>query len=108
MHGENSGNDSELDEYLKEHPDFWKNMKTEGKVVGLGYDQNWMGMFQKLVEYEKQHNNTLVPRTYNGDPKLGTWVSYQRQAYKNNKLLPQRFDRLNSIDFTWNGREAAC
>ena len=51
------------------------------------YDEMWMGMFQKLVEYEKQHNNTLVPRTYNGDPKLGTWVSYQRHAYKNNKLL---------------------
>ena len=33
MHGTNSGNYSELDEYLKEHPDFWKNMKTESDAV---------------------------------------------------------------------------
>ena len=33
MHGKNSGNYSELDEYLKEHPDFWKNMKTESDAV---------------------------------------------------------------------------
>jgi hypothetical protein len=98
---------TELDEYLKEHPDFWKNMKTEGKVVGLGYDQNWMGMFQKLVEYEKQHNNTMVPQLYEKDPKLGGWVSKQRRVYKNDKLLPKRLVLLNSIDFTWNGNEAA-
>ena len=33
MHGKNSGNYSELDEYLKEHPDFWKDMKTESDAV---------------------------------------------------------------------------
>ena len=84
-------------------------MKTEGEVIVrvTVYDEIWMGMFQKLVEYEKQHKNTLVPRTYNGDPKLGTWVILQRCYFKKDKLLPQRLDLLNSIDFTWNGREAA-
>jgi hypothetical protein len=30
LHGRSCGDYSELDEYLKEHPDFWKNMKTDG------------------------------------------------------------------------------
>jgi hypothetical protein len=42
------------------------------------------------------------------DPKLGLWASNQRQAYKKDKMLPKRLDLLNSIDFTWNGREEAA
>ena len=67
----------------------------------------WMGMFEKLVEYKKEHKNTLVPIYYEKDPKLGQWVSRQRKAYKNDKLLPKRLALLNSIDFTWNGNKAA-
>jgi hypothetical protein len=74
----------------------------------MTYQALWMNMFKKLIEYEKQHKNTMVPKGYDKDPKLGHWVAKQRKTYKKNKLLPQRLDLLNSIDFTWNGREAAC
>ena len=73
----------------------------------MTYQALWMNMFKKLIEYEKQHKNTMVPKGYDKDPKLGHWVAKQRKTYKKNKLLPQRLDLLNSIDFTWNGSEAA-
>ncbi|OEU05708.1 hypothetical protein FRACYDRAFT_204701, partial [Fragilariopsis cylindrus CCMP1102] len=71
------------------------------------YNRIWMNMFKKLIEYKKQHKNTMVRKRYDKDPKLGQWVADQRQAYKKDTLLPQRLDLLNSIYFTWNGREAA-
>ena len=62
-------------------------------------NEKWMSVFQRLVEYKKQHRNTTVPRRYDEDPKLGRWIKTQRQNYKNDKLLPNRCALLNSIDF---------
>ena len=42
-------------------------------------NKKWMSMFQRLVEYKKQHRNTAVPKKYDEDPKLGEWVSKQRR-----------------------------
>ena len=59
----------------------------------------WMGMFEKLVQYKKQHKNTLVPKLYCVDPKLGSWVTTQRYHYRKDKLLPNRCALLKSIGF---------
>ncbi|OEU08115.1 hypothetical protein FRACYDRAFT_196883, partial [Fragilariopsis cylindrus CCMP1102] len=67
----------------------------------------WMKMFQKLVTYRKLHKNTLVPRLYKEDPKLGRWVYSQRQNYKNDDILPNRLALLNSIYFKLEGAAAA-
>ena len=77
-----------------------------GGKIAVG-NKKWMSMFQKLVEYKKEHKNTMVPMRYNEDPKLGWWVSKQRKVYKNDKLLPKRLVLMNSIDFTWNVNKAA-
>ena len=68
-------------------------------------DEIWMGMFEKFVAYKNQHKNTIVPRRYDEDPKLGWWVSSQRKAYKNDMLLPNQsiYARLNSVGFKWVG-----
>ena len=66
-------------------------------------NKKWMSMFQRLVEYKKQHRNTAVPKKYDEDPKLGEWVSKQRRLYKNNQLLPNRYALLNSVGFEWVG-----
>ncbi|OEU21554.1 hypothetical protein FRACYDRAFT_154314, partial [Fragilariopsis cylindrus CCMP1102] len=63
----------------------------------------WMNMFQKLVEFKKQHKNTIVPRKYDEDPKLGYWVCTQREVYRKDKLLPNRYTLLKSIGFEWDG-----
>ena len=71
---------------------------TGGKASA---NEKWMNMFQKLVEYWKQHKNTLVPFRYNEDPKLGMWVGTQRKNQRNDTLLPNRCALLNSIGFNW-------
>ena len=71
-------------------------------------NKKWMSMFQRLVEYKKQHRSTAVPKKYDEDPKLGEsklgeWDSKQRRLYKNNQLLPNRYALLNSVRFEWVG-----
>ena len=41
-------------------------------------DQQWEEMYQRLVRYKGQHGDCLVPRKYEADPKLSTWVETQR------------------------------
>jgi hypothetical protein len=63
----------------------------------------WMKIFQKLVAYQKVHENTMVPYRYDEYPPLGGWVFKQRRNYKNDNLLLNRITLLNSIDFEWDG-----
>ena len=71
----------------------------------------WNETYQRLVAYKEEHSNTNVPAIYKEDPRLGTWVRYQRLVYKNknNKLLSEeRCTLLDFIGFEWqlkNGRK---
>jgi hypothetical protein len=64
-------------------------------------DSQWMEMYQKLVEYKKQHKSTRVPITCSEDRPLATWVRRQQTTYNKGKLLKTRKELLNSIDFAW-------
>jgi hypothetical protein len=64
-------------------------------------DSQWMEMYQKLVEYKKQHKSTRVPITCSEDRPLVTWVRRQQTTYNKGKLLKTRKELLNSIDFAW-------
>jgi hypothetical protein len=48
----------------------------------------------------------MVPRGYEANPVLSNWVRQQRLKYKNNQLSPERIQKLNEIEFPWNGKEA--
>ena len=61
----------------------------------------WEEMYERLVAYKKEHNNTRVPSKYEKDPQLGNWTSKQRATYKNKKMTEGKKDILNSIDFKW-------
>ena len=69
------------------------------------HDTQWGKMFQELVAYKEKHKNTMVPSQYEEDPKLGRWVSTQRNFFKKNELPKERLDQLNSIDFVWRVRK---
>ena len=80
--------------------------------VGLVWDGNapgtstttWEEMYQRLVAYKKDHNNTRVPRTYKEDPQLGTWFNHQHTAYKTEKMKEERKRLLDFIGFEWDGK----
>ena len=55
---------------------------------------------QELAPGCKQvHGDCNVPAQWKDDPKLGSWCSTQRKAYKNNELSPDRIRRLKDLSF---------
>ena len=69
--------------------------------VGFTWDkleQQWIGKYQKLLHYEKEHGNTKVPQNH---PELGDWVSDQRVNKRKNKLSEERIRLLDKVGFIW-------
>jgi len=79
-------------------------MKKGGQNVRHNHKEQWNKMYGRLVEYREQYKSTCVPRSYEADPQLATWVSTQRTTY--NKLIAERKHKLNSIDFVWDSYDA--
>jgi hypothetical protein len=69
------------------------------------YDMLWNMKYEQLVEFKREKGYCTVPRRYEQDKSLksllGTWVSRQRDANKNNKLRPDRKRILDEIGFAW-------
>ena len=42
----------------------------------------WCDQFQQLCEFKVQFGHCIVPKQYYANPKLGTWVSTQRNVYR--------------------------
>jgi hypothetical protein len=70
----------------------------------------WSVRFQQLCEFKEQTGHCLVPRTYSSNPKLGRWVTTQRNQYRNhqmhqgdnpNPMPEERIQALNVIGFDW-------
>jgi hypothetical protein len=60
---------------------------------------SWDEMYERLVQYREHTGNCLVPQIYNPDPKLGKWVSAQRQI--KHKISSERALQLDAINFKW-------
>ena len=73
-------------------------------------DVFWENMYEKLREYKKTHGDTLVPRKWEKNKKLGEWVTDQRRQHKykiSNKsslLTDERERKLNEVGFIWSLR----
>merc|ERR1712183_471571 len=63
-------------------------------------------MYNRLLNYKKEYKSANVPKSYKAEPKLGNWVLTQRAQYGKNELSADRINRLESIDFVWNARDA--
>ena len=85
-------------------------------------EAQWEDMYQRLVQYREQFGDCLVPRKFEGDPKLATWVETQRVLWnkevksassgtteaaedtKVKRLTPERKQRLDALGFVWSLR----
>jgi hypothetical protein len=78
-------------------------------IKGWSWDPNsdkWEATFLKLVEYQKQFGNCLVPKEYrtSDGTNLGGWVSVLR--VERNKLPQEKKARLEQIDgWVWDTNE---
>jgi hypothetical protein len=64
----------------------------------------WDRMCALLASYRRRHGHCNVPRFWNEDRKLATWVAFQRIARKRGKLSHDRIRRLDALGFPWSGR----
>jgi superfamily II DNA or RNA helicase len=78
--------------------------RTEQPATTHGVNRAWNDWFEELVQYKAKHGDCKVPTKGNENPKLGVWVSNQRQSKKQGKLEPERERILNEIGFAWNLR----
>ena len=91
---------------------------TEGRIRDLesiGFDWGrgesiWSARIQEIREFKEQFGHCLVPLQYADKPKLGRWVSTQRQNYRLHQegnptpMTEDRIRELESIGFDWGTR----
>ncbi|EJK45784.1 hypothetical protein THAOC_35582 [Thalassiosira oceanica] len=88
----------ELVNYRSEHGDCDVPEKRDKLGTWASQTVPWETRFNELVQYKAKHGDCNVPESQG---QLGRWVHRQRVAYKKNKLLQDRLDRLNDIGFDW-------
>jgi len=83
----------------------WSLRPTPDKV-------DWDFRLAELVEFKKEHGNLLVPRKYQKNAQLGTWVQTQREQYKLLKnglpshMTEDRIEKLEAIGgWVWIARD---
>ena len=53
----------------------------KGRTTRNSYDDQWDNMVVQLKQYQEMNGNCLVPKRYQDNPKLGTWVDTQVRRY---------------------------
>lgn len=76
--------------------------KTKINTTTTTKKEEWLKMYQQLLDYREQFNHINVPRTDKVFSELGKWVARQRSAYKRGALIPEFVEKLNAIGFNWN------
>ena len=65
-------------------------------------ESSWDVNFGKLVKFKEEYGHCRVPWGYKTDQELAMWVSRQRKFFSKGQLSPERFSRLQKVDFVWN------
>ena len=78
----------------------WSSINKKGFKVD---EERWEEKYYLAKKYYEEHGDLNIPRDYKTDEgiKLGIWIFYQRQVYKNNKLSKERKEKLESIRMKW-------
>jgi hypothetical protein len=67
---------------------------------------DWDSWFGKLKAYRDRTGNFHVMSHRGEDSDLGKWANHQSFLNKAGRLNPERFQRLNEIEFPWNRQSA--
>lgn len=66
----------------------------------------WEDMFSELLVFKNSEGHCNVPQYFLKNPKLGGWVSHQRDHYRQGILLDERITRLQELGFCWDPNNA--
>jgi hypothetical protein len=68
-------------------------------------DDSWAKHYEDLCAFKEQHGHTIVPKRYDANQALSSWVFRQRRLYrlrcegKKNGISDARLKKLQEIDF---------
>jgi len=78
------------------------------KLQGIEFDfdtvtstRTWEENYTELVKFKNSEGHCRVPRNYEQDMVLGSWVHTQRKLHTNSNLPNDRFKKLDKIEFSW-------
>ncbi|MGN7612863.1 helicase associated domain-containing protein, partial [Magnetococcales bacterium HHB-1] len=57
--------------------------------------------FTALTDFKQRFGHCRVPPKWEENSQLGLWTQFQRQAKQRGTLDPERFQRLQALDFEW-------
>jgi len=86
------------------------NRIVELKTIGFDFDNHfkqdnsadWEKRFNELKKYFATENTFYIPTNNKSHQSLLSWLRYQRKLYRDNKLLSERFDKLNFLGYSFN------
>ena len=61
----------------------------------------WETKLEMLEDFRQKHGHCRVPRDFDENPPLSTWVKRQRRLYKAGQVSPYRVARLEEMGFVW-------
>ncbi|MDB2639996.1 Helicase associated domain protein, partial [Akkermansiaceae bacterium] len=85
---------------IKDNDDRFKRLEKIGFIWDADA-QSWESQYEKLLIYQKEHEDCLVPSDWKEDPKLGRWVVSQRHEKLNGLLEEDKLKRLEKLGFDW-------
>ncbi|MDA0369809.1 MAG: Helicase associated domain protein, partial [Proteobacteria bacterium] len=87
------------------------NFETLSDSIGIAISDRlgvtWDERYGELVAYKGANGDCNVPQGWKENPKLGTWCSKQRKAFKSGSLSDDRVKRLEGLGFVWEPLDAA-
>ena len=75
------------------------------------HEATWRERLKQLQDYKEEHGDCNVPLGWEPNPKLGTWVAYQRRQHKQWKqgtsshMTKERAQLLDDMGFAWTTRD---
>lgn len=80
----------------------WGASSKADKLIGdIAVSGAWKARFDELCAYKEKFGDCQVPTKWPDNPKLGNWVSQQRQEKKKGTLKAERESMLTAMGFPW-------
>jgi hypothetical protein len=81
-------------------------LRTVAARMAAPDERRWRARFEALRSFQRRHAHTHVSLRWREDPRLGSWVSTQRQLERQGKLSPERRQELLDLGFEFRRRDA--
>ena len=79
----------------------WEAPGRAGRSREEWHEELWKAKLQELVAFKERWGHCHVPVLWEENQKLGSWVAWQRQRYREGRLEADRVTRLEALGFQW-------